>query len=242
MSNYRSFIKVCQDMPDHPKFMDLSDRAFRDIVSLWCWCAKYQTDGQVQAAKWAKQTTPESAKELITKGLVEPEGDGFRIHDYLDHQQSKAQIESTREIRALAGARGGRKAAAVRRQASATASATATPVAKPNQKREREVEEEVEEEVNTKEIGAADAASPNGSRRRPAHALPADWQPSTTHDKYAAAHGLDLSAEVFKFRNHAIANDRRQASWDATFANWLANSLKFSPPAKTRDPRIPEGW
>jgi DNA gyrase inhibitor GyrI len=39
---------------------------------------------------------------------------------------------------------------------------------------------------------------------------------------------VQLDAEVFKFRNHAHANDRRQANWNASFSQWLAKSREYS--------------
>ena len=84
------------------------------------------------------------------------------------------------------------------------------------------------------------------TRKRPAAAIPDDWQPTDAHRKYAAEKRIDLDRESFKFRNHAVANDRRQVNWNASFTTWLANSVDFAPrtTAKTRAPgdQRPEGW
>jgi hypothetical protein len=71
-------------------------------------------------------------------------------------------------------------------------------------------------------------------RRKPARPLPEDWAPNDTHRNYAQLHDIDLDAEAFKFRNHAAANDRRQADWDASFRTWLGNANEFLPKRAAR--------
>lgn len=61
-------------------------------------------------------------------------------------------------------------------------------------------------------------------RRRPARPLPEDWEPHDKHKQWAEQHRLDLAHEVFQFTNHAKANDRRQADWDAAFYTWLGKA------------------
>jgi hypothetical protein len=51
----------------------------------------------------------------------------------------------------------------------------------------------------------------------------------------AKARGLDLDREVFRFRNHAEANDRRQASWNAAFTTWLDKATDYGRPKAAGD-------
>lgn len=80
------------------------------------------------------------------------------------------------------------------------------------------------------------------SRRKPERPIPEDWRPTDDHSRYAADNSLDVNGEAFRFRNHAIANDRRQRDWDAAFRNWLASPFaqKVSPRAHRTD--LPEAW
>lgn len=89
-----------------------------------------------------------------------------------------------------------------------------------------------------------DDESAKTRRRLPETPIPSDWQPTEAHRNYAAEHGLDLGAEAFKFRNHAIANDRRQRQWNATFATWLAKAVEYAPKQSPRAHRtdLPEAW
>ncbi len=64
----------------------------------------------------------------------------------------------------------------------------------------------------------------NASRKRPARRIPKDWQPTESAIAYAAEKGCDLAGEVERFKLHAIANDRRQADWHASFRLWLGTA------------------
>lgn len=46
----RLFIKVHNGFPEHEKTGALSDRAFRNLIELWCYCSRNLTDGKVSNA------------------------------------------------------------------------------------------------------------------------------------------------------------------------------------------------
>lgn len=124
-SDGRTYITVHDGMPEHPKVDALSDKAFRVLVGLWCWCSRNLTDGVVKAPTWAKRAPGKVGQELIAAGLVDvlDSGDVY-MHDYLEHQRSRAQVEELKAKRRDAGSKGGR--AKADRVASARASARAT--------------------------------------------------------------------------------------------------------------------
>lgn len=64
-------------------------------------------------------------------------------------------------------------------------------------------------------------------RKRPAITLPDTWRPNDNHIAQASRLGLDLDRQVRSFRNHAEANDRRQAVWDAAFRQWLDHAVEY---------------
>ena len=45
------YIRIDVLLPEHPKTDGLSDKAFRTLVELWCWCGLNRTDGFVRDAK-----------------------------------------------------------------------------------------------------------------------------------------------------------------------------------------------
>ena len=109
----RTFITLHDGMPEHHKVEALSDKAFRALVDLWCWCSRNTSDGDVPESVWLKRTTARVRDELL-EGLAEPRPSGVYMHDYLEHQRSKKEIEELRRKRAAAGSLGGKRSAASR--------------------------------------------------------------------------------------------------------------------------------
>lgn len=109
MADDRTYIRLHDGMPDHPKVESLSDRAFRLLVETWCWCSRHLTDGRVPAAIWAKRGTPKARRELLAAGLVQDCGDHFVMHDYLEHQRSAEQVRELKAVRASVGTLGSHK-------------------------------------------------------------------------------------------------------------------------------------
>jgi len=108
----------------HPKILRLGWAA----MGLHCWSISYsdyhRTDGFVPTGVWpALPGTPGAVKSLVTTGLWEPVAGGYMVHDYLDYNRSRADIEALEQSRRSAGQAGG--------AAKAQARALAKPLAKP---------------------------------------------------------------------------------------------------------------
>jgi hypothetical protein len=89
----------------HPKVAALSDRAFRVWVSSIEYCDDLLTDGTILKAaigSLSVRPRPRDIAELTrilpsyTAGLWEERPDRFVLHDYLDWQSSKAQVQQSR--------------------------------------------------------------------------------------------------------------------------------------------------
>lgn len=102
----RTYIRLHDGMPDHPKVEALSDKAFRLLVTTWCWCSRHLTDGRVPMAVWRKRGTPKARRELVEAGLVEQHDDHVMMHDYLDHQRSADEVAERKDAKRRAGALG----------------------------------------------------------------------------------------------------------------------------------------
>lgn len=240
------FIKVCTSMPNHPKIADLSDRAFRDLVTIWCYCSEHLTDGHLQPRRYAAMTTPDTAQELLDAGLVEASGDGYDVHDYLEHQWSKDRIEARRTMRAEQGRIGGLRSAAARQSSNGSSRSFSNSLTKTSSRSSSKSSSKIQPDKDRDKDKDREVlrTSQDARPRAKTTPIPDDWQPTPGHATYATEHHLDLNSEAFKFRNHAIANDRRQARWDATFTTWLAKARDYATPkpTATRKPGLPEGW
>ena len=94
----RTFIKVLDEFPDHPKVVGLSDSAFRAYIELVCYCSRYLTDGTVPESAARKCAAPKTVSELVSAGLLDRHSGAVHIHDYLDHQTSRARVEQLRAM------------------------------------------------------------------------------------------------------------------------------------------------
>lgn len=111
MADSRTYIRLHDGITDHPKIDPLSDKAFRTHIDLLCWCSRHLTDGYVPDATWRKRGTPKVRGELLAAGLAESTDGGVRMHDYLEHQRSAAEVATLRKARQEAGKRGGKSKA-----------------------------------------------------------------------------------------------------------------------------------
>jgi len=113
----RTYITLHDGMVDNRKIKPRSDKAFRTYVELLMWCSRERTDGVIPTEIFPLFGTPAARKELLAANLVEQSEEGFAIHDYLNHQRSRAEIEALSEKRRVAGSNGGRaKAVAIAKQ------------------------------------------------------------------------------------------------------------------------------
>ena len=106
----RVYITVHNGMPEHFKIEALSDKSFRCLLDLWCWCSRNETDGKVPESVWLKRTNTKVRAELLI-ALAEPIKTGVYMHDYLEHQRSRDEIEALRIKRVKAGSLGGQRSA-----------------------------------------------------------------------------------------------------------------------------------
>lgn len=100
----------------HPKAIAAGNAA----VGLWTrcgsWVGSHLTDGHVPSEVAAMYGTKTEARRLVESGLWERDTQrgGYVMHDYLDWNKSRAEVEAQREVRARAGRAGGKRSGKVR--------------------------------------------------------------------------------------------------------------------------------
>lgn len=96
------FIRLSDNYIDHPKFLALSDGAFRLWHEGMAFCRKHQTDGVIPASALSgfRYHRPARVTELVAPykpGAASlwdrVDGVGFKVHDYLDWNRSRAEDE-----------------------------------------------------------------------------------------------------------------------------------------------------
>jgi hypothetical protein len=93
-----TWIKLDDQMPDHPKIAPRSDKAFRWIVRALSYANRFLTDGVLPAA-FLDQVPASVRKELVTAAVWDRGPDGStRIHNYKKFQPSRSKIERQRTV------------------------------------------------------------------------------------------------------------------------------------------------
>src|SRR5262245_29531559 len=101
-------------MPTNPKVCGLGLASRWLLVELWCYCGQHLTDGYVPDAVWRRTGRARDRQSLVDKGFIHPVPGGYQMHDYLEHQRSRAEVEELREKRRKAGAKGGQAKASAK--------------------------------------------------------------------------------------------------------------------------------
>lgn len=107
------WVRLDDQFPDHPKIVRAGPSAAWLYVCGLAYCARHLTDGLIPEAQMPRLMTGAAklADRLVAAGLWEVTDDGYRVHDFLNYNPSRAQTLAKREIRASAGARGGKQKA-----------------------------------------------------------------------------------------------------------------------------------
>lgn len=95
------WVKLDDRFPSHRKIALLSDRAFRLHVSAICWCSENLTDGRITDRELQHvahiRGLKATAKQLEDAGLWDRTDDGWIVHDFLDYNPSREQVQAERK-------------------------------------------------------------------------------------------------------------------------------------------------
>jgi hypothetical protein len=91
MRELGTYIHVDDGMPEHPKIVGLTDKAFRTLLALWCYCSRQLTDGRVPMPIAAHHPR-RAILELEKAGLLESREGDWYCHDYPDWQRTASEV------------------------------------------------------------------------------------------------------------------------------------------------------
>jgi hypothetical protein len=178
------WIKVCGDLFDHPRAVDLGDElgrplAWAHLVALWGWCAQYAPTGRVEArnvgrtieraARWDGEPGAFVAAAVATGWLVVEDG-AATVCGWDDHQ--RAHLDKAEKDRQRAAARRSTVAAESRDSLKTVARQSADGLATVAGEKEKEKEKEKEPSpaAVAPEVAAEVATHP--TPRKPARPKP----------------------------------------------------------------------
>lgn len=96
-----NWIKVHNSMPQHPKLLRAGDRAAWLQVCGLCYANEHLTDGFIPrhalpVVAPGVRGAEKLARLLVDVGMWDEVDDGWRIHDYTDHQRSAEEVRERR--------------------------------------------------------------------------------------------------------------------------------------------------
>lgn len=99
-----TWVKIDDGLPNNPKLRLVSLQARWAYVSSICYSSRAVSDGFVPKSALALvDGTAKVARELTDRGLWESAAGGWLIHDYLQYNRSREQIERQRTTASMAG-------------------------------------------------------------------------------------------------------------------------------------------
>lgn len=108
----RTYASITHDFADSPKLQIVSVEARWALLEMILYSCRMQTDGvlskRLALARWSLDVCQELATNDVEKPSLIERDDCYVIHDFLEHQTSKKEIEERREKRKRAGKMGGK--------------------------------------------------------------------------------------------------------------------------------------
>ena len=92
-----TWIKLDDTLPNNPKILPLSDKAFRLYIEGLCYANQYLTDGFLAQAVINRLDNGNAYQELLDAGLWIQVETGAQIHDYCEHQTTRKVVEEKRK-------------------------------------------------------------------------------------------------------------------------------------------------
>jgi hypothetical protein len=107
----RLYARISLDFAENPKIETLSDAGFRTLIEMVLYSRRLLTDGFIREDVAAKRWSSEVLSELLSNDQTNPSiaraENGYQIHDFLTHQDSREEVEQRRSRNSAAGRAGG---------------------------------------------------------------------------------------------------------------------------------------
>jgi hypothetical protein len=210
------WVKLDEGFAEHGKVVGLSDAAFRAYVTALCYCGRRENNGSIPAGAVKMLGGARRFTDLVDAGLMERDGENYVVHDYLDYNPSKEELDEMREKKRRAGSAGGKQSASTR------SSKTQAPATAPAQ---AESNPDPDPDPIPEERGARAQSSP--SRRGRATVVDDEYRAQMC-EQFADTWGPDrVNAIIDDAMGHKAAAKRTDLR--AYVRNWLSSEKERKP-------------
>jgi hypothetical protein len=92
-----TWLKLDENIMDHPKIETLSKASFYAYITSLCYCSKYLTDGKLSPKIVATSTRPLQRNALVSAGLWDLVDGTYYVHNYTVHQRTREEVLASRD-------------------------------------------------------------------------------------------------------------------------------------------------
>ena len=182
----RTYANITHDFADSPKLQIVSVEARWALLEMILYSCRMQTDGvlskRLAAARWSLDVCQELATNDDEKPSLLDAGDAWAIHDFLEHQTSKEEIEKRREQKRRAGKAGGKAKASRQNKSSSKRLAAARNLPKQTLSSRQDSATPSAKEIRNKKEGGNRVNKDANEGKKQAESIPQSL------DELAAAH------------------------------------------------------
>jgi hypothetical protein len=238
-----TWVRVDDGFFEHPKTVAAGDAAAYLFLAGLGYCNRRLTDGRIPKAMVPRLTTarrwPALAARLVEVGYWEDHGDCYQSHDYLEWNDSRAEVEAKREQKATAGRAGGQASATARAQARGEAPAPTSgsesgqAKVKPSPLRSSPAPLPSVPDPPLSSLRSESAPPPlpdaNGRGGATARRLPDEAALTDADEAYAKVKGFDDAGidRMFEaFCDYHWAKGDRMRDWSAAWRTWVRRELE----------------
>ena len=217
-----TWFKVDDGLHCHPKAMAAGTPALGLWVRCGSYAAQHLTEGFIPRGIAEMYGTKQMAKALVDSGLWREAESGYQMHDWLDRNPTRDDVEAQREAAAERQRRARERARESRRDASVTNAVTHAPVT---------------------QLGVTvppTRPDPTRKSQTPSVSAPRQAATTSTPDVFPISEAMerwarekhpsvtDLEGQTERFLDHHRGKGSRQADWVATWRTWIRNAEKFA--------------
>ena len=218
------------------ELLDADPRAFGMWVMSLSYASDNMTDGVLNARALRRLGCDDRTREsLIECGMWEDAGDGcVRIHDYLEHNMSRENIESVRDKAAERKRRSRSRDVTHDGTRDGDVSSRVTFNQNQNQKENQNINNpcccSLNDSNNARAVYEGNNNNDDDSPQPSETTIPPDWKPDPEDARYAMLWRLDPRKTGRAFRDYHLRHGTKSHDWHATFRGWVQRNPEAKPP------------
>jgi hypothetical protein len=214
------WFKLDDGFATHPKLIMAGPLALALQVRAICYASQHSTDGLILLEIVPHLTVGLPEQDwpalMLKHTLWDLDDRGYRVHDFLDWNVSKAEREQWQNTLSQAGKKGAKRRWGKGRKADSL------PHSQGNSPPNGQAIASLSTSIST--LNHPNSSGPKSKKRSTKRSILETDSPKEKHFELGRSLGVEVGPEWGKFKNYCLAHDAQYADFDAAFRNWIANA------------------